>query len=410
MSNDNNLNFNSGYIHEGDLVLNDSLLEELPPDLTVKGNLDLSFSKVTKLNPGLMVFGDLILSHSLLKTLPAQIYVEGDLVLKDSLIEILPEYLTVYGQIDLSASKVCKLSHHLTVSSLDLAGTKIKRLPQFLTVDIPPAEICERKCFTNSERLGVLALQNSQVTHLPDYAKIHSVNLQGSQVVSYGKNLEIEYITLGEHKLEGIPEDSRFNSALISHDGVNLKEAAELRPTRDIQIENCLAILPENLELDCSLEFYRSSNSDLPENLIINGYLTINDTQIRRIPQSLKIMDGSFILEGARTCCEFPEKFVVRDLELYSTSIQRLPDELYIAGYLILQDSLIAKLPHKLETGINLIIRDNKAPLSIPDQASIVVGHSLYWAYAPFETWPKNMLVCGSIFLAHSSNPCSQIL
>lgn len=380
----------------GNLKLGDKCIEELPPDLTIRGSLDLSGSKIKKLNPGLTIYGELILSHSLLTSLPERIYVEGDLILKNSLIEELPKYLTVYGNIDLAKSRIKKLSSHLVVRYLSLKDTEISTLPDYLKVLGAPH-------LEPKDNDGYLVLQGSRVTHIPEYAEIGYLDLSNTEVRCYGKNINIETLVLGENSLKGDPTSSYFTNVIISHDNTPLGAATLLNPVTEIQINKCLVKLPENLKLNCSLELVEAHMEQLPENLEINGYFTINNTPLEKLPSSLKINDGSLILSGEKTDCTFPENLSVRDLELYGTANKNLPNELMAAGYLVLEETRIENLSKKLEVGINLIIRNNCYPLVISPTSKIRIGHSLYWAYAPFESWPQNMLVCGGIYLAHSA-------
>lgn len=195
---------------KGTLALPDSPLEELPPDIDILATLDLSGSQVKNLNEGIRIFGNLILSRARITSLPSNLFVEGNLTLKDSHITELPAFLTVCGEIDLADSKVTRLSDNLVVTRLSLANTDIKELPLHLTVE---SGICSTK--TINEPL-FLAFQGSLITHIPDYAGISNLNLENTNVLTYGEKVRVQYLTLGNKEFTGLVDPLFFSSLIIA--------------------------------------------------------------------------------------------------------------------------------------------------------------------------------------------------
>lgn len=419
----------AGISIKGDLLLKDSPIVVLPPDLEIRGNLDLSGSNVTKLNNWLRIYGNLILSNSMITSLPENLFIEGNLVLNGSLITELPRYLSCYGEIDLAKSNVVRLADHLSVRCLSLANTKIKELPKYLTVQ--PA-IYSEKLY---DKPSFLDLKGSNITHIPDYAEISNLNLLDTQVTTYGQNVKIDNLILGVNALCGKftdytilkknclklkntnhPRDTwsiRVSSIVIEKDEIPVTNAIELNPQGDfvyadqalvgeIIIAGCAPHIPAGTHFDCSLLLLNSPLKNLPDDLLIEGSLIVVDSCLERLSSSIHVKE-SLIMQGGKVTCAFPPELNVRDLELRCTSQLKLPDSLFAAGFVLLEDCQIERLPENLEIGVHLVIRNNKIPLQAPDNANIKVGGSLFWKDAPFESWPENMLVCGGIYIAGAS-------
>jgi hypothetical protein len=112
----------------GNLDLEDSSIESLPDNLTVRGYLDLTNTSIQSLPDNLKVEDDLFLSYTPIQSLPDNLKVRGDLHLEHSTIESLPDNFTVRGDLDLRYTPIQSLPDNLRVEGdLDLEGTPLSK-------------------------------------------------------------------------------------------------------------------------------------------------------------------------------------------------------------------------------------------------------------------------------------------
>jgi len=87
-----------------------------------------------------------------------------------------------------------------------------------------------------------------------------------------------------------------------------------------------------------NLNLSDTSIEELPNDLNIVGWLSLNNTKIKKLPDDL---------------------YVGKHLTLYGCEqLTKLPDNLYVGGYLYLEQTNIEELPNNLYVGGNLFIRD----------------------------------------------------
>jgi hypothetical protein len=84
------------------------------------------------------------------------------------------------------------------------------------------------------------------------------------------------------------------------------------------------------------------------------------------------------------------------DLDLYSTPIQSLPDNLSVGGSLDLGNTPIQSLPDNLSVGGGLDLRDTPIQ-TLPDNLS--VGGDLDLRYTQIQTLPDNLNVGGDLYI-----------
>lgn len=402
---------------KGNLILPRSGLKELPAHLKVTGHLSLRNTSIIAIGPHLTVNGMLNLNKSQITSLPEYVTV-GKLKLKGSSLEKLPPHLTINGNLDLMDTPIKELGEYLTVrKSLRVSESQVKRLPRHLWVGgsgCRPSSIEEWGGYT-------VLLEDSLVSSLPDYFYTEELYLKGTNISSFGKEVEVVELWLGDKKLEGDPEELKVANLGVTHADDELVEfAVSAKPGRKLIIYDSDFSLPDRVNLDCTLRIEKSNLRAFPDSLSVN-WLELVDTPVEKIGKGLRLADyGSIRLEGANINCKFEEGINLPGLELVGTSITSLPDEftcneliitqtpleklpeiLFLKDNLVLNQTALTFLPKILEVGNGLNIGTSETKIVINDNIIRVAG-SLSWQCAPFETWPVNMLVFDNIDLEDS--------
>ncbi len=97
-------------VFNGDLILENIDILELPEGLYVGGDLNLYYSPIKELPKGLKIGGDLDLYGSKIEQLPEGLKIGRDLNLQYSTMLSLPKGLKVYGDLNIDVSVLSKLS------------------------------------------------------------------------------------------------------------------------------------------------------------------------------------------------------------------------------------------------------------------------------------------------------------
>jgi hypothetical protein len=97
-------------VFNGDLILENIDISELPEGLYVGGDLNLYYSPIKELPKGLKIGGDLDLYGSKIEQLPEGLKIGRDLNLQYSTMLSLPKGLKVYGDLNIDVSVLSKLS------------------------------------------------------------------------------------------------------------------------------------------------------------------------------------------------------------------------------------------------------------------------------------------------------------
>jgi hypothetical protein len=124
---------------------------------------------------------------------------KGNLNLAGTKIEKLPDGLTVVGNLYLAYAKIEKLPDGLTVGGkLDITGTKIEKLPDGLTVG------------------GDLYLTRTKIEKLPDGLTVGGdLNLYGTKIEKLPDGLTVGgYLNLYGTKIEKLPEDLKVKGQI----------------------------------------------------------------------------------------------------------------------------------------------------------------------------------------------------
>lgn len=88
---------------------------------------------------------------------------------------------------------------------------------------------------------------------------------------------------------------------------------------------------------------------------IVRGYLDIEISSIKKIPNSLEITGSIFAKDSE--LIEFTRSEVFGNLRLTNTKITNLPDTLYVKYDLCVQDMKLSNIPSKLEIGRSFFIK-----------------------------------------------------
>ena len=111
--------------------------------------------------------------------------------------------------------------------------------------------------------------------------------------------------------------------------------------------------------------------------IVVKGNLNLRSTQITSLPDNLYV-EGYLNLYNCKNLTSLPDNLHVKDdLNLYGTPIESLPDNLHVGG------------------GLNLYGCKNLT--SLPD--NLHVEGSLYLANTPIKSLPDNLVVKGTIYI-----------
>lgn len=172
--------------------------------------------------------------------------------------------------------------------------------------------------------------------------------------------------------------------------------------------------LPDNLTVNGSISLSDTNIDKLPNNLIVKGSLFASYTYITEIPYSLKVENSIFLDHTPIT--ELPYNLTVGGyLNLTDTSIAVLPDNLTVSNSLNISNTKVVKLPDSLRFGWGLILNDTKFTelpdnLTIPGRlvlndsnikelpSNLTVGECLEIRGLNLSSLPDNLTVGGYIY------------
>ena len=147
-----------------------------------------------------------------------------------------------------------------------------------------------------------------------------------------------------------------------------------------------------------SLDLYSTDVTSLPDNLVVGGWLDLSYTKISKLPDNLVV--GGFLNLTGTNITELPEGLVVGGfLDLFDTMITELPENLVVGGYLDLRHTRITELPDNLIVGGCLDLEGTKIK-KLPN--NFVVGGSLDLKNTEVTELPDNLVVGGELYLRES--------
>lgn len=115
--------------------------------------------------------------------------------------------------------------------------------------------------------------------------------------------------------------------------------------------------LPENFTVFGDLSLSYSAIKELPEKLTVGGYLNISNTDITKLPDNLKV-NGDIDLCHTNNLHLHDNLTVTDSLILINSRIKKLPNNLTVGDYLELTRSDITELPDNL-TVVDCVLIDN---------------------------------------------------
>ena len=156
--------------------------------------------------------------------------------------------------------------------------------------------------------------------------------------------------------------------------------------------------LPDNLIVGGYLDLSNTKITSLPDNLTVGGYLDLSNTKITSLPDNLTIGGGLYLNNTAIT--SLPDNLTVDgDLDLRNAAITSLPNNLTVGRYLDLSNTKIKSLPDNLTVG-GILFLSNTAITSLPD--NFTVGRGLYLSDTMITSLPDNLTVGGCLDLSNT--------
>ena len=254
---------------------------------------------------GTWIGGDLgVYNHAKIRQ-PERIHIGGSLVIQShSYVQGLNENTDIGGSIILNV--LCDIADfpiHKVNGDLHLNYSKVERLPDGLSVK---GNLNLSHCLyltklpANLQVGGTLYLSNSNVTEVPEDAKIGKTVYDRSGRVSYiapgccfprGINMECS-------QMEHLPDDVVIRGELKASGSMLRDIPQTLNVRNDIILEDTkqLEALPENYGHSGNLLLKGSSIAQLPKGLTVAQLLDISYTNIRELPEDLCLIAGPLVV------------------------------------------------------------------------------------------------------------------
>ena len=152
--------------------------------------------------------------------------------------------------------------------------------------------------------------------------------------------------------------------------------------------------IPQNWNLIESLENHPDGTQ-----YRYKGNLVLSDSNITKLPNDLYV-EGYLSLTNCKQLIKLPDDlYVGGDLRLDDTNIKKLPDNLYIDGYLELTNcKQLTKLPDNLRIiGGFLALENCEIVIKLPD--NLYVGEALIIIGTSIEEIPDNLYVGDDLYV-----------
>lgn len=227
----------NGLFFNGDILLRDIKITEIPNNLTVKGNLFIYAVEIKKIHNKLNVYGNFELLCTQIESLPDDLIIRGNLIVNNVPIKSLPDNLVIGRNLQLRYTNITNLPDKLVVGeNIDISGTNITKLP-------------------NNFIIG----GNLKAYHIGNINLPENLTIGGDMVLSYGKMIELpNNLTVG-------------GNIDLSCSKINK--------------------LPDNLFVCGYLDITHTNIKKLPKNLVVNSELDMRYTPIKKLPKTLTV-DG----------------------------------------------------------------------------------------------------------------------
>jgi hypothetical protein len=244
--------------------------------------------------------------------LPASLHVDGDVIIRNSVENLrLPDVIEATGSVMLGGIRCANVPSRIKAgANLEIHGSVVDRLPDEFEVkgDIDLSQSTIEKLPENMTVWGRLTLFNSGITEIPKGLTVHgSLNIVQTAIESLPDDMRCAGINMSNTRIE------RFDTAAFGTD-------ADCGTSRDLFANgSCLKEIvgiPRFRDLDVS----RSSFEILPDELQVDGELSISKTAIRKISQGMKINNLT-----AEECCLRIETPTIRGYVSLSKSHVSMP-------------------------------------------------------------------------------------
>ena len=159
--------------------------------------------------------------------------------------------------------------------------------------------------------------------------------------------------------------------------------------------------LPDNLKVLGFLTIKKSGITKLPKGLEVECFLEISETDIEELPEDTKL-GGSLYANNMNEPFSFPRVVKVNGyFNCKSTTIKRMPEELYTEDDCNFSECTFDKLPNIMENRFGLYL-NNTAIAELPEELKEVYGN-FDISNTQISKLNDNLVVYNSIFLCNTS-------
>jgi len=170
----------------------------------------------------------------------------------------------------------------------------------------------------------------------------------------------------------------------------------DLNVSRGLYLPRDVVNLPDGLRIGGDLDLNTTNIKKLPNNLYVRFNLWIEDSNIEYLPESLNV--GGNIYAANSNLKKISKKLRLgNSLNIDNTEIQQLPDNLLVSGDLSMRNcAKLLILPVGLDVGGNLDLHNSSVKVLPSD---LKVGKDLDLYKTNVDILPKSIEVRGKIFL-----------
>lgn len=222
----------------------------------------------------------------------------------------------------------------------------------------------EVDCLPGNLNIYGLTLENCPfLESLPEDLSIRYLSIQNCpNLTDLPKRLELYSLYLFDSNINEIPEKSLCWVELVLINCPNIRNIPQntIGYAGDLYIENCPGIteLPDIKIVYGNLGLAHTNIRSLPENLQIGGELWAPCSNIDEIPRTVCIGEN-ICLSGNKNIYELPEDLKVNGyLSIEGTSIGKLPNNLIVKEWLDLRNTFIRELPENLIVCGDIMVND----------------------------------------------------
>jgi len=351
---------------------------EIPNNLTVDGNLYLIGISIRKLPLGLKVAGELIISQNPIDRIPRleaktligaalekTITIDPDIKVEDlvlthcDIVEI-PAFTHSFNVIDLSNSTVGKIYPDIKANELILNKTTVAHIPRFPNVKKLSIQGVKVNTMDLDPTLETLDLSGTKIKKMPG-VKLQTFVCRNGRIDAFDPAFNVsKNLILSNTKLQKLPDNMTLESLYIE--------------------DTNLTTLPKNLTVE-KLDIAGSSI----QTLAVEGLKILRSVNIRGCDivdlgdvsvDKLADVSSCFINSKLRKFPKVPKPYKIENLHLNGSHFEKLPSNMIVEGKLVLIGMPnIKELPKKLTVGGILSLTDTNIKELPPDlNAKVVIA------------------------------------